>query len=52
MKWNIITFKNGERKNHFLKTKQNVSCYDVSIYFSLKYNGAEGEILEIVPIEE
>lgn len=51
MKWNVITWKNGERKNHYFTTKKYVSAEQVAIAFSLKYCGDEGEVLEIVPMD-
>lgn len=50
-RWNVVTLKNGERKNHIGMTKDNVSCYDVALSFDLKYNGEEGQVLEIIPLE-
>lgn len=52
MRWNVITWKNGKRKNHFFKSKEGFTCYDVATAFSLKYNGTEGEVLEIIPLED
>lgn len=51
MKWNVITWKRNKRKNHIVSTKESASCSDVALYFSLKYNGMEGEVLEIVPLD-
>lgn len=52
MKWNIITWKNGKRKNHFVRTREDVTCFDVAEMFGYKYNGTEGEVLEIIPLED
>lgn len=51
MKWNVITWKNGAKKNHFIRFKESVTAHDVAFAFSLKYNGTEGEVLEIIPME-
>lgn len=52
MKWNVITWKNGKGKNHIVKTREDASCFDVAEMFGYKYNGTEGEVLEIVPLED
>lgn len=51
IKWNVITWKNGERKNHYYITKDGYTAEQVGISFSLRYNGDEGEVLEIVPMD-
>lgn len=50
MRWNIITWKNGKRKSHIVSTEESTTCFDVAEYFSYKYNGTEGEVLEIIPL--
>lgn len=50
-RWNVVTFKNGERKNHYFRTDVNFTCDDVALHFSLRYNGDEGRVLEIIPID-
>lgn len=52
MKWNVITWKNGKRKNHIVRTREDATCQDVALGFSLKYCSDEGEVLEIVPLED
>ena len=50
--WNIVTFKNGKRKDHHATTNDDATCQDVATWFDMAHNGDEGEILEIVPIEQ
>lgn len=49
--WNIVTFKNGKRKDHHATSNDEATCQDIATWFDLKHNGCEGEILEIIPIE-
>lgn len=51
-KWNVVTFKNGEQKDHYWISIGEATCEDVALWFDLKYNGDEGEVLEIIPIEQ
>lgn len=51
MKWNVITWKNGKRKNHYYTAKDDTTAEEVAFFFSLRYNGSEGEVLEIVPMD-
>lgn len=50
-KWNIVTFKNGKRKDHYTKSNDEATCQDIATWFDMIHNGDEGEILEIIPIE-
>lgn len=54
MRWNVVTIKNGVRKNHFftIRNRTDVNAYDIAAMFSYKYNGTEGEVLEIIPLED
>lgn len=52
IRWNVVTYKNGERKDHFYKTNDNVGSQQVADAFALKYCGEEGEVLEIIPLED
>lgn len=38
--WNIVTFKNGEQKDHFWTSNDEATCEDVALWFDLKYNGS------------
>lgn len=50
--WNIVTFKNGKRKDHHATSNDEATCQDIAMWFDMAHNGDEGEILEIIPIEQ
>lgn len=52
MRWNVITWKNGKIKNHYIKTSRKVGYIHIVEIFSSMYNGTEGEVLEIIPLED
>lgn len=39
--WNIVTFKNGKRKDHYATSNDETTCQDVAMWFDMAYNGDE-----------
>lgn len=41
--WNIVTFKNGKRKDHHATSNDEATCQDVATWFDIIHNGDEGD---------